>query len=108
MVVAAAGISATVELTASPIPIPRAAAITICVAEPASRIEFHHGFFFVSSSAVSGGELVDVGVRRTPSFIASVFSADMVPVVRGALSRVTVRSSMVSGGTRPSGRGEVR
>ena len=86
MVVAAAGISSTVELTASPIPMPRAAAMTICVAEPASRTEFHHGFFFVSNSAVSGGELVDVGVRRTSSFIASVFSADIAPMVMGASS----------------------
>jgi hypothetical protein len=82
MVVAAAGMSSTVVLTAMPMPMARAAAMTICTADPAVMTGVHHGF--LGSGAVSpvcGVPLVDVVVRCTSSM--AVFSVDMMATVVG-------------------------
>lgn len=83
MVLASLGISSTVVVTAMPMAMARAAAMTIWVAEPATRTEFHHGFLVSCSVVVcwSGDMVVDV--RRTFSPMPAVFSVVFSSYVGG-------------------------
>jgi hypothetical protein len=78
MVVAADGMSSTVVFTAIPMPMARAAAMTICTADPAVTTGVHHGFLgsgAVSPAMVGDVPLVELGVRCTSSMAG--FSVDM-------------------------------
>ena len=82
MVVAADGMSSTVVFTAMPMPMARAAAMTICTADPAVMTGVHHGFLgsaAESPAMACGVPLVELGVRCTSSMVG--FSVDMTATV---------------------------
>jgi len=83
MVLASFGISSTVVVTAMPTTMARAAAMTIWVAEPATRTECHHGFLVVCSVFVCWSVDMVVAVRRTFSPMPAVFSVVFSSYVGG-------------------------
>jgi hypothetical protein len=79
-VTAACGTFWTLDETASPMAMASTAAMTICVAEPGSHTELHHGFFSLDASVPS-----PVGVV--------VVMASLVPLVAVVLSVIGRTSS---------------